>query len=255
MKSLKFKTILLALLTGLVFTSCNTKSEDQITRTAIVQAQMDGSFIDIAGTKLIPTNPVYSIESNMVYIFCQLNEQPPADAKSISITLLAAPVEIDAKSHVVDAPGASNDIPGDSSIITLNVSDYQTYNPYFYNQRTLILPIAFFLKNGLSSSTITEEIAKHKFELVYYANSATAGNTEMNIYLRQTVGDPQTSRDRVKTWSYMAYNINEMVERFKLANGGSSPTRIVIHTKENTSSDKLSDAEDATYPLEYTFNQ
>lgn len=255
MKSLKFQTLVLALLAGLVFTSCNSKSESPVYRTAIVQTAFDGSFIDVDGTKLIPTNPSLNTTADMVYIYCQINGEQPANAKSISITLMADPVNLDANSQVISSVSSPENIPGNTAIYTLAVNNGQYIaKPYLFNHQTLILPIGFFVKSGLTNASINEEIAKHKFELVYYADSATAGDKELKVYLRQTVTDPDTSRENLKTWAYKAYNIGSIIDSFKIATGGIDPSRIVIYAKENTNSDKLADAEEESYPLDYTFN-
>lgn len=238
MKNLRVSYLLLVLV-GWLFASCNEGTQQGPSQWAgVVKVNVDGSFSDAAGLKLIPTMPS-TLSASMAYIYCQY-DQAGLTSNKLKITLLAEPESIDGKTVEVPAPGDSEDVKANVAITDLRVSaGTGAYTPVFFDAQTLLLPISFFVKSENDATAALAEQKRHHFPLVYYKSAIGAGDTDLKLYLRHVVmGDVSTPRTK-GAWLWRAYPLADVLRQFKAQSGNEKPFRIVIHYDQNFLSDQL----------------
>ncbi|MCF2688941.1 hypothetical protein I6E64_07735 [Bacteroides fragilis] len=263
MKQLKLMVLALTLLMGTMFTSCMDSGENGPQQWAGVVKVNDRvgyvTFIDAAGTELIPTNTVpVTLSARMAYIYCQVDEGQDlsTNPKQIKVTLLADPTGIDAPAVTTTAVGGSGDVTTNAPIGSLSfASGYSTVAPFQFSENTIVLPVLYRVKNVSTPEDIKNELAKHSFTLVCYTDDITSGATELKLHLRYAVNDETTAivERATRTSSFKAYDITEFLREYKQKSGQDKPAKIIVVAQQNEYNNKIEDSSTTVkeYEIEY----
>lgn len=242
---------------ALTFTSCiNGDGNNGPQQWAgVVRASYSGSFKDANGLELVP-NKLTLLNSDMAYIYCTIDEgqQITENTKSLKISLLTDPEEIDATLDVLSEDETDHYI-SNAPVMTLEITGgYSKLSPYFFDKNTLILPIGYRAEN-VSGDKVSVELKKHTFVLVALESEMKADDSVLKLHLRHMINDGDEKIDRNATdIRHKAYNINRALTTFMRVTGKNNPSKIEIVTKESMSSDKLDDpsVKDGSYEIDYT---
>lgn len=258
MKHFKSLLSIVVFALALTFTSCMNGDDNNSPQqwAGVVRANYNGNFIDASGLELVPNKLSY-LNSDMAYIYCTIDEgqQITEVTKSLKITMLTDPEEIDARLEVLSEGDVDHNV-SNAPIITLKFENgYTRLSPYFFDKNTLILPIGYKAEN-VTGDKVSAELKKHTFVLVALENEMAEDDTVLKLYLRHMVNDGDDKDvSRVATdIRHKAYNISEALSAFTHATRKNYPSKIEIITKESTMSDKLdhTSVEDGSYEIDYT---
>jgi hypothetical protein len=269
MKHLQLMMVALFVLMGVSLTSClNSESDPYNYASAMVKVQ-SGAFYTYFktadGTIIEPTQEsISALEANGFDISKLANKvaniayrwdptvvEVPSDAEKITGVELYSIESLDAPAEIVESEGASNDSIADMPVIelTYNPSGYE-YEPFFFDETTLILPVRYFMEKTV-----------HFLTLVYKPNEVVEGEN-LKLYLRHNKNKDTNSGSNYTSYDYSvgtgylsfyykAYNLSSIFYRFS----GSSvtPKKIDIVYEANPYSWDLDDAqtETKTYTVEY----
>lgn len=254
MKQAKFLMVALTILMGAMVTSCMNGEEDPIARgMSFMQVKSgDGIFYKYvfkAGEKLTftATNTIQNFEAkegDMAIVSWQYDttlQEVTQNTDNIDVEVLGAQ-NITCDFAVAETEGEYPDVVSNASVMTLNPDKLI---PDFYDKTTLIIPVGYKAE---------ADATKHEFTLVYIQEKETeaSDNNVLKFYLRHVTTEDK-SKEVKNALSYCAFDFSEALGIFKNNNGGANPTKIVIVAKENFSSNKLEDAKDQEYSVDYKF--
>ncbi|MCI1681493.1 MAG: hypothetical protein LKI39_02940 [Bacteroides sp.] len=264
-KRIKFLAVAVILLIGISFTSC--LNSDNNTTSPIrgfvkVYNSYSTYFKDLTGAIYTPTTTslatweTYGFKpesTNIAYIYGTYDTEQYPNAvtdKNYPIDLSFA-ISLDHKVEIVDNSGASNDSINKAAIISLDASSQYSNSailkPWFFDEKTLMLPIQYYLSKD-----------NHSFTLVYYPSENQVANGTLKLHLRHNnQGDTSTSsnslNEYIKNSMYVyiylcAYDLSDVLDLY-----GGNVSNIEIETKENPSSVALDDSQTTTntYTVEH----
>lgn len=236
MKKMRLVWVGLALLMGVVFVSCQ---QEQLGSgvsqwEGIVRVNANGSFTDMNGVVLLPKIPT-STSAAMVSIKCEFNSDELASGR-VNVTLLGEPADIDGQSRQVDRVGAVNDMVSNTAIHGLAGG---VYTPFFFDAQTLVLPLAFYVKNEADGAAMKAEVNRHSFSLLCYTSPIVAGDTELKLYVRHAVQGDVSPERSTPVWMFRAYPLADILQAFKAKSGKDKPSVVRVYFDENPQSDKL----------------
>ena len=256
MKKMRIFVLGLVALVGAAMGSCqNNTDPGPVQWAGVVRSNLDGTFSDAAGTQLVPTTATFGTYS-MAYIVCQLNPTVSTDTKARSITLLAEPMGIDGNDYLIDRPGAEGDVVSNAAVCDLLATDgFTAYTPAFFDAKTLVVPVMFFVKNETSPEALRAEIARHSFPLVCYMAPIQSGDLVLKLYVRHIInGDVSTPRTGTTYGELRAYSLTNALQVFRSRSGNEKPTQVVLCFEQNLLSDRLGEgATEKTVELAYKF--
>jgi len=245
MKSIKSLMVVLTLTMGVFFSSCLSGSDgdNTVTTGSILRYYNTGTFIDSSGYFYYPTGSSYSISGtigDMYYVYYQYDSSTVTSTSTgVNITLLSTPTCID---------GLMVSETEVTSTAALYGIQYSSYVPALFDKNTLVMPILYWYYPAETTAELTAEVRKHTFKLYYVADNIGSNDTTLNLYITHQINET-TTLDRTKyTLTYQSYDISNAMEDFDNITG-STPTKIIIHGKVNTTSDVLSSALDDTYTI------
>ena len=269
MKMAKFKIwmVALTLIMGVSFTSCM-NSDNDTTRYGGTLAKVYSMygvnyyFKTADGLTITPTSGSVAeieargfkfseVEGEVVQIAYQWDSsvlEIPDNATEVSGVTLTGILSIDSPVEIVDNPGASNDSISDTPIISLKkeASSIYTYEPYYFDRTTLILPINYYLQTK-----------PHSFTLVYYPNEEITDGI-IKLYLRHKKSGDNMTPGSPTSWDYAVNGSSYLYWRsFNLQNilysASSSLDKVIVVAEENPSSVDLKDTSTKTneYTVEY----
>lgn len=194
------------------------------------------------------------VEGKVVQIAYQWDSsvlEIPDNATKIEGVTLIGISSLDSQVEVVDEPGAVNDSISDTPIITLKkeASSTYTYEPYYFDENTLILPINYYIRTK-----------PHSFTLVYYPNEETTDGI-IKLYLRHRKSGDNMTASSPTSWDYALNNSTYLYYRsFNLQkimySTSVSLNKVIIVAEENANSVDLKDSNTQTkeYTVEYKEN-
>jgi len=258
-KRIKFLAVAVTLLIGISFTSClNSDNDGQSTYNMYgrVSSYMGiyYTLTDINGNTYTPSfsaaetaneKAIKDIldKSKMVQVSYQLvensNQTKATQAYNIRITGISS---MDGVSpQIIEQDGDPNDSIATASIksidFTLNNSNYA---PFMFDKDIVILPISFYL-TGTS-----EMFSQHSFTLV-----GKIQNTDSNLTFELRHRNGKDISGNTDAALLIAYDLSSSLSRFRMVTGH-QPSKIIIKTKENAYSQKLADATDNSFEIDYT---
>ena len=271
MKMAKFKIwmVALTLIMGVSFTSCFDSSDDN-TQTGIVIGKVHSSyglsyyFETADGKTVTPTTAsITEMEAKGVkfselsgklvqiaYMWDSSVLEIPSNATKIEGVSLTYIADLSGQVEVVTEPGAANDSISDTPIVTLKkeASSVFTYEPYFFDRSTLVLPVIYYLYSK-----------PHSFTLVYYPNEENTDGI-IKLYLRHKKnGDNMSTSSPVSldfftnSLSYLYFYYSFDLQKILYSTAVTSLDKVIVVTEENANSVKLDDSNTKTneYIVEY----
>lgn len=271
MKQVKVLMLTLVVLMGVGFTSCM-DSDNNTTISGAAYVKVHSAlgttyFTDANGFELYPSasslakietgsgnfNSSSTMMAYVVYQYDTSTQQVTENTTKLNVELLAA-FGLDATFESVSVPGVSdNDSIAKAPIISLKATPDGTnsFKPVMYDDRTLLLPINYFMSNF-----------NHYFTLIRYENNAPAESNQVTegegknitLYLRHNnAGDTSTSgtslRYLLEYTSY--YGLNPFYKAFNLSSLHLKPgDKLTIKTMESSNSIKLEDATEVSYEVD-----
>lgn len=269
MKMAKFKIwmVALTLIMGVSFTSCM-NSDNDTTRYGGTLAKvysmygMNYYFKTADGLTITPTATSVAeleargfkfseVEGQVVQISYQWDSsvlEIPDNATKIEGVTLTGIISLDSQVEVVDEPGAANDSISDTPIISLKkeASSNFTYEPYYFDTNTLMLPINYYIQTK-----------PHSFTLVYYPNEEMSDGI-IKLYLRHKKSGDNMTTSSPTSWDYALngstylYYRSFNLQKIAYSTSGSLD-KVIIVAEENANSVELDDNNTKTneYTVEY----
>ncbi len=264
LKRLKFLTLALTVLLGIVTTSCvdsdGTSVRSGIAIVKVVHSSLSGTYFRTAtGVTITPTSTsIASLEANgadftsmsgeIVYIWYQWdsdvvtitgNETSITGVDVIYIAPMDSPVE------VVYQEGAANDSIADTPVIGVG----EEMEAEFFDSTTLLLPINYYINTYM-----------HSFTLVYLPNESTAADG-FTLYLRHNKQQDSPTAGSTTSYAYYAsgyiniyvraFDLSEAMDAYKRATGTSEVTTVRIVASVSDDVD-LDEATEETYTYTYS---
>ena len=268
MKHLQLMMVALFVLMGVSLTSClNSESDPYNYRSAMVKVQSASIytyFKTADGTIIKPTaESISALETNGFDMSKLMNKVAnisyrwdptvvdiPSDASEISGVELYSIESLDAPAEIIENKGSSNDSVPDMPIIDLayNAGGYE-YEPFFFDETTLILPINYYMERTV-----------HTLRLLCYKEEVTENET-LKLYLRHNKNKDSNSGNYTSydyavgtgylSLFYKSYDLSSIFYRF--SGSSAAPKKIDIVYEANPYSWDLDDAqtETKTYTVEY----
>lgn len=230
----------LVALGGVLVVSCNKPApEGPTVQTLIVRVNGTGTFVDVNGVVLVPSNPKY-LSASMAYIYCQVEPEGP-DPKKRAITLLADPLAIDGEAFCAAQPGGASDHPANAAVQALAGIDVSgVYEPGLYDAATLIVPLSFYIKKEATPELQAVEVAAHRFVLMCYTDQIKAGDMDLKLYVNHVVqGDVSTPRSELSYSFFRSYVLSDALAAYAAKSGRAKPTRLLICAQQSSASDQL----------------
>lgn len=255
MKQVKFLMVALTILMGTMVTSCmNGETDPMVSGTNFMRIKSgDGLFskyVFEAGENLTftATNTIDKFEASrgdIALVYWRYDsslQEVNQNTKNVDVEVLGAN-NITSDFSVAEAEGEMGDVESNVPVMTLEPN---TMKPGFYDKNNLILSIGHKAEADLS---------KHKFTLVYLeteeVEEKSDSDTTLKLYLRHVTSEDM-SKETKNGISYCAFDFSRALSLFNDKNG-KNPTKIVVVVKENSDANKLEDAKDREYSLDYNF--
>lgn len=262
---MKFLVMALAMVMGLIMTSClDSDNGPQSFQGYVKVLSIMGNpyFEDLAGNKYYPTATSLAdmktsmgfdiTTSNFVFIQYQLAETEGTSTRtddggtvtqSYSITLTYA-VALDGPNAI--AVDTKEDMetraPETNPITSFGTQSAFLGTPFYYDTDYIYAPSLYKVKKAGTDEKQEDIVAQHTINLVWVAEETDADDTEMVLYLRHNreyeLGEKDSELDAL---SYGAYRITEVMNRFYLKTGA-YPKKVTIkvhETGEYNSSDDM----------------
>ena len=258
MKQVKFLMVALTILMGTMVTSCmNGDKDPMVSGTNFMRVQSGygllSKYVFEAGENLTftATNTIDKFDASkgdIALVYWRYDsslQEVNQNTKNVNVEVLGAN-NITSRFAVASAEGEPGDVESNVPVMTLEPNNMK---PGFYDKENLILSIGHKAE---------ADLAKHTFTLVYLENAVeekAGSDTTLKLYLRHVTQEDK-SKETKNGISYCAFDFSEALRLFKDKNG-KNPTQVVVVVKENSSSNKLEDAEtkDKEYTLDYKFDK
>lgn len=253
MKMAKFKIwmVALTLITGVSLTSCLDSGESNPIQqqTVLAKLTMGSTYSNVlimqGGIELVPSDPtsLMLLNAGMYMVDIQYNvNDVQANSKTLNVTLLSTPTKIDGPYVTTTTPIA------DAPMYVIKYEDNGgIIAPYFFDKNTLIFPALYWYKASTGDER-TAEIKKHSFVLSY--DEIEEGDETLTLKVTHLISEDKKAERKSYIVSYFAYDLKDAIEEF--TSKGNTLKKIVLSAKSNTSSNKLEDAKDETYEMDYT---
>lgn len=273
MKHVNFLMVALLVMMSAMVTSCMNGEENTIVqglqpmRVKSSYIGMSSSFVS-GGIELIPTNstlvdlPSETKIALVAYKYDRALQEVNENTKKLNVELWEKPQVIDAPLNISEAKDAYNDVVATHAISTMSfnggfmvpylmpVSKGALYasSPAEY---FLIAPIGYRIQSLTDNDKLTAELRKHAFTIVCYLDELEG--TDLILHLRHTIEKEADDKevDRIREVSeYKAFDMTSAINAFK-KKVGSYPTKVIVKSKENSNSNKLTDGStrESTYEV------
>lgn len=255
MKHFKSLLAVLVLTFTLALTSCmsNDPTQSGLSFGKVNYTTTGRYAFEVGGLKMVPTNQSIITSKNLnlddiVYFSWSYNSDEEAvneSTKELNV-LVADLVNLGQESAHMTTGDNKGENFEDATITGLN-SNSNSYAFFYYDKDMIIVPVNFLAK---------EDLAKHKFSLVWNRDEIESNDTDLRFYLRHVSEEDSPSQNAS---TLKAFKISAAVSAFKSAHGEKLPTNIVILANETkkSGSDKIEDAKDELqeYSVKYDFKE
>lgn len=245
MKKFKLSVWVMALVSMLGFTSCLDSADPGPTSFGMyakVSSGMYGiTFIDAAGTTLIPTQMVTSTPtSSMALIYGTIAEDEVmnTETNSIEVTLAQDPIYLrEMTSQLTTAPAEDKTV----GLYDMRCSVWGEYE-YF------VIESLYYLKKGTTQESSTTARNEFRLNVYYDSNETGAASGTLKLHLRcEPVGIDMSSEEWGKEYNVgyseaIYVRANQVIAQYRAKNGGEYPKRIEVEYEKSSLAYATSDS-------------
>lgn len=214
----------LFMMTSLVMTAClSGKDDDNRSTQSVIVVYENGTLKQYGGETLIPENTNYLPSAPGIYSIGIEYDPTTWQGDKLNVKLTSVPISLN-NYNVVRGENQGN--------IALYDLDYNNeMYPFMFNQDYIMIPYIFWMENVNADMYNTEE-KKHHFYL-QAANDLHREDGILELWVYDVVDEPDVVRSK-SSYLYQAFNIRDIIQEFKAANGKLKTIRVYAMINKST---------------------